>query len=57
MDGKHKRKAVIIDLRTIEKDEEAIHELIDVLSAESRKNDDLIDWDKAKKQLRRAGKL
>ena len=45
-DNKNRKKAVVIDLKTIEKDEESIHEFIDVLVAESRKND-------AKRQLKK----
>ena len=56
-DNKNKKKAVVIELKTIERDEEAVHEFIDVLVAESRKNDDLIDWKVAKRQLKKAGKL
>ncbi|MEK6782925.1 MAG: hypothetical protein AABY93_14600 [Bacteroidota bacterium] len=56
-DNKNRKKAVVIDLKTIEKDEESIHEFIDVLVAESRKNDKLIDWEDAKRQLKKAGKL
>ena len=56
-DSKSRKKAVVIDLKTIEKDEESIHEFIDVLVAESRKNDALIDWDDAKRQLKKANKL
>ncbi len=56
-DNKNRKKAVVIDLKTIEKDEESIHEFIDVLVAESRKNDKLIDWEEAKRQLKKANKL
>ncbi len=49
-DNKNRKKAVVIDLKTIEKDEKSIHEFIDVLVAESRKNDELIDWEDAKRQ-------
>ncbi len=56
-DQKDRKKAVVIDLKVIEENEESIHELIDVLSAESRKNDKLIDWETAKKQLKKLGKL
>ena len=56
-DNKNRKKAVVIDLKTIEKDEESIHEFIDVLVAESRKNDELIDWEDAKRQLKKANKL
>ena len=56
-DNKNKKKAVVIDLKTIKDDEESIHEFIDLLVAESRKNDQLMDWEDAKGKLRKAGKL
>jgi hypothetical protein len=56
-DDNNKKKAVVIDLKNIEKNEEEIHEFIDVLIAESRKNDELIDWEVAKKRLNKKGKL
>jgi hypothetical protein len=56
-DDKNKKKAVVIDLKDIEKNEEQIHEFIDVLVAESRKNDELVNWEEAKKQLKKKGKL
>ena len=54
IDNKNRKKAVVIDLKTIEKDEESIHEFIDVLVAESRKNDELIDWEEAKRSLKKS---
>ena len=51
-DNKNRKKSVIIDLKTIEQNEEEVHDLIDVLIAESRKDDELIDWGEAKKQLK-----
>ena len=56
-DGNNNKTAVVIDLKSIEKNEEEIHEFIDVLVAESRKNDELISWEDAKKQLKKKGKL
>ena len=56
-DSDNHKKAVVIDLKSITKNEEEIHELIDVLVAESRKEDALIDWDTAKKHLKKKGKL
>jgi hypothetical protein len=56
-DDNNKKKAVVIDLKNIEKNEEEIHEFIDVLIAESRKDDELIDWEVAKKRLSKKGKL
>ena len=52
-----KKTAVVIDLKTIEKHEEEVHEFIDVLIAESRKGDEQISWEEAKKQLKAEGKL
>ena len=54
----HDRKtAVVIDLKTIENHEEEVHEFIDVLIAESRKGDEQISWEEAKKILKQEGKL
>lgn len=50
-DSKNNKKAVVIDIKTIEKHEEEVHEFIDVLIAESRKNDEKMSWDDAKKLL------
>ena len=56
-DNNNHKKAVVIDLKTIEQNDEAVHEYIDVLVAESRKNDEMISWEEAKKQLKRKNKL
>ena len=56
-DKKNKKKAIVIDLKTIEKNSEEVYEAIDVLVAESRRNDESIDWETAKKQLKKKGKL
>jgi hypothetical protein len=56
-DNHNRKKAVVIDLKTIEEHEDDVHDFIDTLIAESRKNDELIDWEKAKQDLRSAGKL
>jgi len=56
-DEKNRKKAVVIDLKTIEEHDEEVHEFIDVLIAESRKNDEVISWQEAKSQLRKKGKL
>jgi len=50
-DGKNNKKAVVIDIKTIEQHEEEVHEFIDVLIAESRKNDEKMSWEDAKKLL------
>ena len=53
----NRKKALVIDIKEIEKHEEKIHELIDVLVAESRINDEKINWEDAKKHLKKRGKL
>ena len=50
-------KSVVIDIKTICKSHEEVHELIDTLVAESRKDDEFINWNEAKKQLAEKGKL
>lgn len=56
-DEKNRKKAVVIDLKTIEQNEEEVREFIDVLIAESRKDDEVMSWEKAKKLLSKKGKL
>jgi hypothetical protein len=56
-DEKNHKKAVVIDLKNIQEREEEVHEFIDVLIAESRKEDEQISWTEAKKQLKKKGKL
>ncbi len=56
-DDKNHKKAVVIDLKAIEEREEEVLEFIDVLIAESRKGDEQISWEEAKRQLKRKGKL
>ena len=56
-DEKNRKKAIVIDLKMIEQHDEEVHELIDVLVAESRKDDESISWAAAKKQLKRKGEL
>jgi len=56
-DSRNHKKAVVIDLKTIEQHEEEVHEFIDVLIAETRKNDEKISWEEAKKILKKKGKI
>ena len=56
-DETRKKRYVQIDLDLISKDREAVDDYLDVLVAESRKNDEMIPWEKAKEMLRKAGKL
>jgi len=50
-DNHNRKTAVVIDLKTIEEHEDDVHDFIDTLIAESRKNDELMDWEKAKQDL------
>jgi hypothetical protein len=54
---KNERIAVQIDMKLLEKHQEELEDLLDVIIAESRSSDEDISWDKAKKQLKKAGKL
>ncbi len=55
-DDSNKKKSIVIDFKTIEKHEEEVHEFIDLLVAESRKNDEKISWLNAKKILKQKQK-
>ena len=56
-DENNKKKALVIDLKTIEQHEEQVYEYLDILVAESRKNDEKISWEDAKNILKKKGKL
>ena len=56
-DEKNKKTAIVIDIKTIESKNEEVHEYLDVLIAETRKNEPVMGWQIAKKQLKKAGKL
>ena len=54
---KNKKVAVQIDLKTLENYEEEIEDLLDVIIAESRKDEPKRDWEEVRKSLKRKGKL
>ena len=56
-DDKNRRKAVIIEIKTIERHPEEVEDLIDVIVAESRRDEPKRRWDDVKKSLRKKGKL
>ncbi len=56
-DETNKRHFVQIDLKAIEKHEEEIHDLIDVLVAESRRVENSIPWKQVVKSLRKKNNL
>jgi len=55
--NKNQRKAVIIELKSIEDNDEEIHDLIDMLVAESRKDDTKRSWTDVKRSLKKKGKI
>ena len=56
-DGKRRKKAVVIDLKTLAKYDEQLEDLFDVIIAESRRDEPSISWDQLKKRLKKKGKL
>lgn len=56
-DTSNRKRAIVIELDELSSIEEEVHELIDVLVAESRAEDELLDWEKAKEALKAQGKL
>ena len=56
-DSKNRKKSVVIDLKTIEKYDENIQDLFDVIIAESRKDEPSASWEDVKKKLKSKGKL
>jgi hypothetical protein len=56
-DETRKKRIVQIDLEVIERKSEELAEMLGLIVAESRKNDAMIPWAKAKAMLKKAGKL
>lgn len=56
-DDKNQRKAVIIQLKTIERHQEEIEDFLDAIVAESRKDEPKRSWEDVKKSLKKKGKL
>ena len=57
LDEASSKRFVQIDIDVLDKDREAVEDLLDVIIAENRKHDVMIPWEKAKAELRKAGKL
>ncbi len=55
-DEKNRKKAVVIDLKTLEEYEQ-IGDLFDVIIAESRRDESSVTWEELKKRLKKKGKL
>jgi len=56
-DSSNKKVAVQIDLKTLDRFESEIEDLLDVIIAESRKDEPKKSWSEVKKNLKRKGKL
>jgi hypothetical protein len=56
-DESSKKRFVQIDIDVLDKDREAVEDLLDVIIAENRKDDVMVPWEKAKADLRKSGKL
>ncbi len=55
-DSNHK-KAVVIDYNLFSKHSESLDDILDVIIAEAREEEDSIPFDKVVKQLKKKGKL
>jgi len=51
VDETHKKQLVQIDLNVLNGDAEQVNDLIDLLIAESRKDDEKMDWADVKKRF------
>jgi hypothetical protein len=56
-DKKRNREILQIDLKTLSKYPDEVEDLVDVIIAESRKNEKSISMENAKKILKKAGKI
>jgi hypothetical protein len=56
-DEKKKRRILQVDIKEVAKNPDQFEDLIDVLVAESRKDEKSIAWSEAKKTLKKKGKL
>jgi hypothetical protein len=56
-DDKNRKKAVVIEMKTLIEHEEEIEDLFDVIIAESRAEEPTVVWEEVKAQLKKKGKL
>lgn len=56
-DDKNRKKAVVIEMKTLIEHEEEIEDLFDVIIAESRVEEPTVTWEDVKAQLKKKGKL
>lgn len=55
-DDKNRKKAVVIELKTIEDHQEDVEDLLDAIVAESRKDETKRSWGDVKKSLKKKSK-
>lgn len=56
-DDNNNKKSLVIDLKDIEKHSDEVHDIIDMLVAESRKGEETVSLSNFKKELKTKGKL
>jgi quinol monooxygenase YgiN len=56
-DRESRKKAVVIDLKTLQKYDNEVADLLDTIIAESRAEEPTISWEKVKKSLKKRKKL
>jgi len=56
-DETHNKRFVQIDIDELEQHQNEVEDLLDIIIAKSRKNDEEISWEELKKQLKEEGKL
>lgn len=56
-DEKSRKKAVVIDIKVLEKYDEQLEDLFDAIIAESRRDEPSVSWEELKKRLKKKGKL
>ncbi len=56
-DDKNRKKAVVIEMKTLTHYDEQIEDLFDVIIAESRKDEPTVAWEDIKARLKKKGKL
>lgn len=56
-DDKNRKKAVVIEMKTLVQYDEQIEDLFDVIIAESRAEEPIVAWEEVKAQLKKKGKL
>jgi hypothetical protein len=56
-DDKNRKKAVVIELKTLEQHDQQLEDLFDSIIADSRKNEPTVPWTEIKAKLKKKGKV